>query len=383
MKQRTGYLFKDKTTGKWVARVTFTDESGKRRNVKRYCESKTEARDKLDALKRDIKERGQQSIEGDKMRFREVAERYEQTKLIEPVYVDGKKVAGMRSLYTPKLYVKTLVEHFGNKRVRAITHADIEAYKLTRLRTPIIYGKEGEKKERPRTLAGVNRELETLRAMLNFAVRQGWILTSPFTRGEALIDRGAENSRDRTLSFEEESRLLAACVGKRTHLHALIITALDSGMRRGELFKLEWQDVDFRTRTITLRAIITKTNKPRNVAMTDRVHDELLRLYEASPQQKNDRVFGLTDNVKKGWAAACKAAKIEGLRFHDLRHTFVSRLIAAGIPHTEAMKLSGHTTLAMLNRYLNPDANSAQRAADALDAFRKDADRATVSTFVN
>jgi integrase len=364
MKQRTGYLFKDKATGKWVARVTFTDEAGKRRNVKRYCETKTEAREKLDVLKRDIKERGQQSVDGDKLRFRDVAERYEQTKLIEPVYVGEKKVAGMRSLYTPKLYVKTLVSHFGNKRVRSITHNEIEAYKLARLKTET-------RSQKQRSIAAVNRELETLRAVLNFAKRQGWILINPFTQGEALIDRGAENSRDRILSFDEEARLLAACDGKRVHLRPLVIAALDTGMRRGELFKLEWKDVDLAARTITLPALITKTNKTRGVAMTDRVHNELQELWRASPQRPTDSVFGLTDNIKKGWTSACKAAGIEGLRFHDLRHTFVSRLIAAGVQHTEAMKLSGHQTLAMLNRYLNTNTDTARRAADALDEFRR------------
>ena len=122
MKQRTGYLFKDKKTKKWVARVTYTDEAGKRRNVKRYCETKTEARTKLDELKRQLDNRSEQAIDSDKMKFREVAERYEKAKLIEPVYVGEKKVAGMRSTYVPKLYLKLLVEYFGNKRVRSITH---------------------------------------------------------------------------------------------------------------------------------------------------------------------------------------------------------------------------------------------------------------------
>jgi integrase len=74
------------------------------------------------------------------------------------------------------------------------------------------------------------------------------------------------------------------------------------------MFKLEWQDVDLTARTITLPALITKTNKPRGVAMTDRVHDELQQLWQASPQHETSRVFGLTDNIKKSWTSACKAA---------------------------------------------------------------------------
>ncbi|HEX8998564.1 MAG TPA: hypothetical protein VGB07_01620 [Blastocatellia bacterium] len=74
-KQSTGYIFKDKAIGKWGARITATDPSDKRRNIKRYCETKTEARIKLDALKRELSERGEQSIDGGKMKFREAAER--------------------------------------------------------------------------------------------------------------------------------------------------------------------------------------------------------------------------------------------------------------------------------------------------------------------
>ncbi len=362
MKQRTGYIYRDKSRNRWVARVTFTDETGKRRNVKAYCATKTEARDKLDELRRDLKQRGQSAVDGNKLKFKELADKYEAVKLVEAVYVDGRKVGGMRSTYTPKLYVKTLVAHFGNKRVRAITHADIEAFKLMRLRTKTKTGGQ-------RTVAAVNRELETMRAMMNFAKRQGWISDNPFNLGEPLIDRGAERSRERIISFEEEEKLLAQFIGQRAHLRPLVILALDSGMRRGELFTLEWQDVDFKTRTIKLRTINTKTNEARDIAMTDRVHDELKQVYDNSLQRATDSVFGIKSNIKNGWASACKAAEIEGLRLHDLRHSFVSRLVAANVPVPIAMKLAGHKTMAMLNRYLNPDAHFARRAVEALAVF--------------
>lgn len=360
MKQRTGYLYKD---GKrWVARVTFTDETGKRRNVKRYCETKTEARQKLDALKLQLGDRGQNSIEGDKLKFCEVARRYSETKLIEPLYVGERKVAGMRSLVAPRLYVKVLTEHFGNQRIRSITHASIEAFKLLRLKTPTRHGGE-------RSIAAVNRELETLRTMLNFAKRQGWIAANPFEQGESLIERAAENSRDRILSFEEEERLLAACTGRLAHLRPIIILAADTGLRRGELFQLLWSDVDFETRTIRIRAKVAKSNKSREVAMTTRVEAELRPLWEASEEGLKGSVFGIKTDIKHGFDSARKAAGLEGVRFHDLRHTCVSRMIQAGVRSEEAMKVSGHSTLSMLNRYLNVNLDTSRRAADALDTL--------------
>lgn len=367
MKTRTGYVFKK---GKrWVARVTYTDESGRRRDIARYCKTKTEAMLARSKLLRQLEERGEKAIEGDKMTFAAAADRFEQLKLIPAQYVGDVKVAGLRSL-NPKIYLKVLKSHFGSRRLRAITHADIEAFKLKRLATPIKQGKGENATERPRAVASVNRELELLRAIFNFAKRQRWISVSPFAEGEPLIIKAAEKSRERVLSFDEEDRLLAVCEGPRAHLRPLVIGALDLGFRRGELFQLEWRDVDLEGRLITLRSVTTKTARSRTVAMTERLNEELSRLWEQSDQKPKTRVFGIRDNIKNSFRTACKKAGIEGLRFHDLRHTFVSRLIGAGVAHAEAMKVSGHATLSMLSRYLNTNIETARRAAEALNRLR-------------
>lgn len=359
MKEQTGYIYQDGK--KWVARVTYTDASGKRRNVKRYCQNRTEAKRECGRIIEEIEKRGAIGLDAGQMRFRELVEKYAEAKLVEPVYVDGRKVAGLRSLYSAKLYTQILLEYFGNRKVRDITHADLEAFKMARIKTTTRAGKQ-------RAIASVNRELEQMRTILNFAARQRVIDVTPFKHGEQLIERSAENSRDRVLSFEEEERLLAACVDRRAHLRPLIIAALDTGLRRGELFKLEWRDVDFESRLIVVRAINSKTNKPREVAMTARLFDELMRLSE---EPFGESVFGIQTNVKRSFTTACREAGIKGLRFHDLRHTCVTRLIGAGLQHTEAMKVSGHTTLSMLNRYLNVNLDTSRRAAEALDALRR------------
>jgi integrase len=329
MKMKTGYVYREGS--RWVARVTFTDESGKRRNIKRYCANKTEATLKKRRLIRELEDRGEKSIEGDKMRFRDLAKRYAETKIVAATYVGDRKVAGLRSLVGPTLYLKVLVDYFGNKRCRSITHADIEAFKLARIKTPT-------KSKKQRTIAAVNRELELLRAVLNFARRQGWISINPFAQGESLIDRAAENSRERVLTFEEELRLLSVCVGRLAHLRPIIITALDTGMRRGELFQLEWRDVNFDTGILRLRAITTKDNRTREVAMTSRVRAEFQKIWERSPGDMNATVFGIK-NVKHSFASACRLAGITDLRFHDFRHTFVTRVTTCGLQER------GHETL--------------------------------------
>jgi integrase len=104
--------------------------------------------------------------------------------------------------------------------------------------------------------------------------------------------------------------------------------------------------------------------------MTSRLESELKQLYENAPKDMEGLVFGIKDNFKNGFAAACKAAKIEGLRFHDLRHTAITRMVEAGMQPAEVMRVSGHTTPAMLWRYINANVDTARRAADALDALR-------------
>lgn len=356
MKPRTGHIFK---RGKsWYGRVSFTDEEGKRRFIKRAARTKSEAREKLNDLIREIEERG--SVDGSRMTFNELAARFNEVKLVPARYVDDKKITGYRSLYSQQIYLDVLKEHFGRKLIRSINHADIEAFKLKRLQTETRYG--GQRK-----VASVNRELEALRRVLNFALRNGWLLKNPFHQGESLISKADEVRRTRILSFEEEARLLAVCDGRIAHLRPIIIVAVDTAMRRGELLKLCWKWVDFNERMIHLPAMITKTRKARNVAMTGRIYEELMKLWEQSTQEPDSLVFGIETNFKHAWETARQRAGIEDLHFHDLRHSAATRLIAAGVPVAEAMKVTGHETLDMLARYVNVNLDTIRSAAEALE----------------
>jgi integrase len=355
MKKPTGYVYKD--GDRWVARVTYTDASGKRRNLKKYRETITEAKRARDMLLRELEERGGKSFDSNKLRFRDLVEKYSQMKLTEPVYSSDVKISGMKSLASAKTQIKVLIEFFGNRKVKDITYLDLVEYKVARSST-------NTRKGRLPAIASVNRELERMRAILNFAVRQGIITINPFNQGEPLIVKSAETSRGRLLSFEEEKRLLAECKGRRSYLRPLIIAAIDTGLRKGELLKLVWADIDMEAHIIQIRAKNSKTNRPREVAMTNRLLAEFKKLAQVG---YIDPVFGVTSDVKKSFSAICAAAGIESLQFRDFRHTCVTRLIEAGMQTPEAMKISGHTTLAMLNRYLNINKDTSKRAATALD----------------
>jgi integrase len=385
-RQRTGRVFERKRwleegrarrkgeKAQWYAFLKYPDsDTGKLRVEKRSADSKerlflnkTEAQNWLDERLRELKTHGARSLKHSEHTFEDLATLYEKTRLIEPQYVDGRKVEGLRSYKTQKRFLATLRRHFDNRQLRSITASLIEKYKTDRLATR-KRPKKGEKIGGQRSIASVNRELALLRSMLNFAHDEGWILKNPFKKG--LISIADERRRERIITRAEEARLLGACSKRQAHLKPILICALDTGMRRGEILKLKWADVDFVSSTLIVRAFNTKTMQERQLAMTDRLKLALGALYELSTKEPDKLCFGVEDNVKKSFDTVRKAAGLPDVRFHDLRHTAASRLVTAHMPLSEVGRILGHTQPKTTYRYVNANAETAQRAATILDAF--------------
>ncbi|HJR06230.1 MAG TPA: site-specific integrase [Pyrinomonadaceae bacterium] len=357
-----GYIFQGEE-GRLIARLTYTDESGKRRNLKKYVANRTEGNNVLKLWRSERDDSGTRGLQAYAMTFDDLADYYEKHYLRKAEYVDGRKIAGLRSLATPLSQLKVLRDYLGRKRLRSITHGDLRLFRATRLQTPT-------RSDKQRSIASVNRELALLRRMLNVAQREGWILRNPLHSGDSLISIADEHKRERIISLEEEARLLVACARpKRTHLRAIIIAALDTGMRKGELLKLRWSDVDFDASIINVRAFNTKTMRERQLGMTARLKAEFQQLYEQSTQEVEGSVFGIQDDVKKSFASARKEAGLEDVRFHDLRHTHATRLVAHHIPLSEVGRVLGHTQANTTYRYVNANLETARRAAAVLDAL--------------
>ena len=264
---------------KLYARVQFTDENGRKRDLWRKAESRTHAKEIIKRLLREVEGAGAQAVDAARMTFDQLAGYYLENFLIEANYSNGIKVSGLRSLATPKGQLVTLKGYFGKKRLRELTYGDIRAFKALRLKTPTVYGRQ-------RSIASVNRELALLRRMFTVAVRQQWLQRNPFASGESLISAAAEVKRERFLSREEELRLLAAIDAepKRARLKGVVLLALDCAFRRGEITSLLWSDINLEGRTITVRAFNAKTAKSRMVAMTNRVY-EYLRVRFKTPAE--------------------------------------------------------------------------------------------------
>ncbi len=354
-KQRTGGI-KELGNGTFQVRVSYIGSDGKRHErLKKNIDTKTQARKVLRDFLDGLDERGDKAVEGDKLVFRRLARLFEVHHVFEAQYVGDRKVAGLRSVAPVKTCLKALSVHFGNSLVKEINTGDIQKFKLKRLNTPTV--RSGQ-----RSIAAVNRELAVLRRLFNFAIENRWVNETPFSRSQ-LISSADESCRDRILSFTEETRLLTACSEARSHLRPLILTALDTGCRFGELIKLRWRDIDMYSEIITILAFNTKTAESRLVAMTPRVKEELIKLLEMSSGKSDALVFGIDKGIRRSWNTACRIAGLENLRFHDLRHTAITRFVATGLPSAEIMRISGHRQANTFLRYVNPKADALKRAA--------------------
>ena len=385
--------------GNWYARVRYTTPEGKRKDLWFPAKNKSHAGEILKKKIQELETVGERALDGDRVKFSHLAKVYKEKKLIPAKYVGDRKVAGLKSYKTPQMILESLASHFGHKRIKSITHSDIEQYKLMRLETPT-------RSKKQRQIASVNRELEVLRAMLRFAIREGWLIHSPFEMGDPLISKADEVRRERILSFEEEQRLLESCgereiiykcrrgkkiveikaqdqAEKREHLRAIIIAALDTACRRGELFKLRWSDVDLKNRIITIKAINSKTARKRTIGITSRLQEELEKLWEGGTKNLDELVFGITYTIKTAWKSLCEDAKITDLRFHDLRHTAITRMVQTKQPSAAIMKVSGHSQFVTFSRYVNPDAGIVTDIADALGKLNTKACTQNSSEMVN
>jgi integrase len=359
-RERTGSIIK--LNGRFYARVTFTDSSGKRHDLRRRAIDRKEAKKIIKEILTDLETKGEKVVEVSKMTFNDLAEVYKETRMKPAEYRDDRKISGMRSLASASSHLSALVDYFRSMPLRSITVGKIEQFKQHRLSIP-------SKRGRDRSITSVNRELEFLRTMLQFAVCEGWIDKNPFGLSSTpLISRADEQKRTRILSREEERRILEVC-GPETsgrHLYSLIIFALDTGCRKNEILTLLWSAIDFENRQIVIQALNTKTLTSRIVPLSSRLREELLRLYR--DQRPDEKVFSHIKHIQQTWKAACKEAQIEGARFHDLRATFATRLIESGMPIEQVAKITGHSQLSILySHYLRNTSETIERATDLLN----------------
>ncbi|MDN5872515.1 MAG: site-specific integrase [Nitrococcus sp.] len=265
-------------------------------------------------------------------------------------------------------------------RLRACFDAELGGKRLGELNTWLI-----EKWRSARLKAGIkpatlNRDIGPLKAALNRAVEWHFIDINPIAKHKpAKTDR---QGSVRFLSEDEERRLRQALDAREAqtrrarqsanqwrsargyelfaehgaftdHVKPLVLLALNSGLRRGELFNLRWSGVDLERGLLTVEGGGAKSSQTRHVPLNREARETLKRwpADEAEGYVFPGALGGRLDNINKAWAGVVAAARLEHFRFHDLRHTFASKLVMAGADLYTVKELLGHSTIAMTERY--------------------------------
>ena len=174
------------------------------------------------------------------------------------------------------------------------------------------------------------------------------------------------NRRLRYLSKEECDRLVKACA---PHLRPVVITALNTGMRRGEILGLTWDRVDLQNSLILLD--ITKNGERREIPINSTLRETFKGLVRRldNPHVFYDPATGKRlQDVKRSFSTALRRAKILDFHFHDLRHTFASHAVMAGVDLTTLKELLGHKTLTMTLRYSHLAPGHKVAAVELLDS---------------
>ena len=261
-------------------------------------------------------------------------------------------VAHQRGVRTKRLHFQHLTRLLGNPPLHTISVKMLERYRDLR-RT------EGAGP------ATINRELSTIKHVMTKAA--SWKLIAKHQREDLReVQRDKEPpGRLRYLGSKDEAqRLIDGCRGM---FKALVLVALHTGMRRGELLSLPWENVDMDQGFIHLRA--TKTGEGRTLPMNETVWKVLANLRKG---KNTSWVFHDEENrpfrdTHKKFVWACKRANIQDFRFHDLRHTFASWLVMDGVPLATVSHLLGHKSIQMTMRYAHLSPEHRMGAVRSLD----------------
>lgn len=253
---------------------------------------------------------------------------------------------------------RCIIEAMGKKRLDEITPFDVEKFKIERRKV-----KSMRDPESARSVASTNREVLLLSAILTLAKKGRLIIENPCSQVELLA---GEVKRTRYLSEEEETRLLDACAGERVWLRPIIILAIHTGMRAGEILSLRWAQVDFSRSLIHL--VHTKTDKNRDVPMNQTAREVLLNLTREPEFIFPSPITGRPRrDLNYAWHKLIDEAGIEDLRFHDLRHTFGTRAADRGEPLTAIARVMGHASTATTERYAHATDEGIRRVVESLE----------------
>jgi len=266
-------------------------------------------------------------------------------------YLDYSK-NNKRSWTRDQQSINHFLKHFKNKTLQQINPWVIEKYKSERMKEVKL---STIRKEviKPST---VNRELDTLRNMLNKAVDWGMIESSPY---KGIRHFKVNNINLRIINNEEFSKLYES---SSLDLKPILLCAISTGMRLGELLSLKWNDINWNDDYILVRD--SKNYESRTIPINATL---LKALSDLKKHSESDYVFGGRTTIKWEWTNALKTSGIAHCRFHDLRHSFASRLVMGNVDLVTVKELMGHKRIETTMRYSHPTPEHKIRAVESIN----------------
>jgi site-specific recombinase XerD len=282
------------------------------------------------------------SLEERTRTFKELMDRFEREHLVK-----------LASRETCRVFVKRFRQFFGDRTLAQITPRLIVEYKNSRSAVGV-------------KAATINRELTCLKKAFTLAKREWeWCRDNPVSRVSA--EKGA-NKRDRWLTEDEEMRLFSV---SPFWLCELVVFGLHSGMRLGEMLALTWAGVDLFRRTVT---VFHSKNGERRTVPVNQTVTALLKERAKVRLLKTELVFPSRtgtpldpNHLRRALRIAITRAGLQDVHFHDLRHTFATRLVQSGVDLYKVQRLLGHKTPMMTQRYAHHYPESLRDGVEILD----------------
>lgn len=261
-----------------------------------------------------------------------------------------------KSYYRKRYLINDVRQELGNYKMNQITRLILEKYQTRLLNDGMAE-------------ATINRKIATIKHIFTKAL--DWEMITADVREPI---RGVKNLREnnhrlRYLTDEEEVRLIDACSkSKQANLVNFVLVAIHTGARRGELRSLTWDQVDLQNGFIFITDKVAKSGHHREIPINNTLRSILIAMkVKSSPGEA--KLF--PGNAETAWEVARKRAFLIDFHFHDLRHTFATRIAMAGIPLGVLQKLMGHSDISQTMRYAQVQPDRMVDAVMALDKIKE------------
>jgi len=331
--------------------MSFIDpNTGKQQRRSTETEDKEQAKRIFDKIKGQIAEgKWFERLPGQDIKFMELIERYLEE------YSAVQKAP--RSYQRDKSLKKHLFNHFASLVLTQITPKQIAEYKL----------KRRSEKASPRT---INYELALLSHAFTIAIREWeWVSENPVKK---VTREKVHNQMERWLTSEEEGRLLSS---SPEWLRDIILYAIHTGFRLSEVLELRWNQFDLSRRTVTISE--QKNGGVDTLPLNETVMNILMKKAKGRvdgtelvfPSLAGTRISNR--NLFRAFSGALERAKVEGFRFHDLRHTFATRLVQNGVDLYAVQKLGRWKNTSMIMRYAHHYPESLRPGIETMDKVKK------------